>query len=78
MPVIVDSPLAIKATEIFRKHWDYYDQQTKTLMKDGENPLELPNLRYTLTPEESRAINTNPGPAVVIAGSGMANAGRTQ
>lgn len=76
MPVIVDSPLAIKATEIFRKHWDYYDQQTKTLMKDGENPLELPNLRYTLTPEESRAINTNPGPAVVIAGSGMANAGR--
>ena len=45
-------------------------------MKDGENPLELPNLRYTLTPEESRAINTNPGPAVVIAGSGMANAGR--
>lgn len=76
MPVIVDSPLAIKATEIFRRHWDYYDQEAKALVKDGENPLELPNLRYSLTPEESRAINTSTDPAVVIAGSGMANAGR--
>jgi len=76
MPVFVDSPLAIKATEIFRRHWDYYDQQTKDLVKNGENPLELPNLRYTLTSEESRSINVSQGPAIVIAGSGMANAGR--
>jgi metallo-beta-lactamase family protein len=76
MPVYVDSPLAIKATEIFRRHWDYYDQQTKELVKKGENPLELPNLRYTLSAEESRAINTSAGSAIVIAGSGMANAGR--
>lgn len=76
MPIFVDSPLAIKATEIFRRHWDYYDHQTKELVKKGENPLELPNLRYTLTSDESRAINTSQGAAVVIAGSGMANAGR--
>jgi metallo-beta-lactamase family protein len=76
MPIYVDSPLAIKATEIFRRHWDYYDQQTKDLVKNGENPLELPNLRYTLTADESRAINVSQGPAIVIAGSGMANAGR--
>ncbi len=76
MPVFVDSPLAIKATEIFRRNWDYYDQQTKELIKKGENPLELPNLRYTLTAEESRSINVSQGPAIVIAGSGMANAGR--
>lgn len=76
MPVYVDSPLAIKATEIFRRHWDYYDQQTKELVKNGENPLEMPNLRYTLTADESRAINTSEGSAIVIAGSGMANAGR--
>ena len=76
MPVFVDSPLAIKATQIFRRHWDYYDQQTKELVKNGENPLELPNLRYTLTSEESRSINVSQGPAIVIAGSGMANAGR--
>jgi len=76
MPVYVDSPLAIKATEIFRRHWDYYDQQTKELVRKGENPLELPNLRFTLTVEESRAINVAQEPAIVIAGSGMANAGR--
>jgi metallo-beta-lactamase family protein len=76
MPVYVDSPLAIKATEIFRRHWDYYDHETKEMVKNGENPLELHNLRYTLTAEESRAINTSQGPAIVIAGSGMANAGR--
>lgn len=76
MPIYVDSPLAIKATEIFRRHWDYYDQQTKDLVKNGENPLELSNLRYTLTADESRAINVSQGPAIVIAGSGMANAGR--
>jgi len=78
LPVYVDSPLAIKATQIFRRHWDYYDQKTKELVKNGENPLELPNLRFTLTAEESRAINTTPGPAIVIAGSGMANAGRVK
>ncbi|NLV96757.1 MAG: MBL fold metallo-hydrolase [Desulfovibrionales bacterium] len=76
MPVYVDSPLAIKATEIFRRHWDYYDHKTKELVKQGENPLDLPNLRFTLTTDESRAINTSSKPAVVIAGSGMANAGR--
>lgn len=76
MPVFVDSPLAIKATEIFRRHWDYYDHQTKELVKNGENPLELPNLRYTLSAEESRAINSTQGSAVVISASGMANAGR--
>jgi metallo-beta-lactamase family protein len=76
MPVIVDSPLAIRATEIFRRYWDYYDQETKELVRKGENPLDLPNLRYSLTADESRAINTSPDPAVIIAGSGMANAGR--
>ncbi|GAB1409039.1 MBL fold metallo-hydrolase [Desulfovibrionales bacterium] len=75
MPVLVDSPLAIRATEVFRRHWDYYDQDTKELVKNGENPLELPNLRYTLTAEESRAINSQ-GSAIVISASGMANAGR--
>jgi len=76
LPVYVDSPLAIKATEIFRRHWDYYDHETKQRVKSGENPLEMPNLRYSLSVEESRAINSSQGPAIVIAGSGMANAGR--
>ena len=76
MPVFVDSPLAIKATEIFRRHTDYLDDNYKNLLKKGENPLDLPQLHFTQTTEESMAINTTPGPAVVISASGMADAGR--
>jgi metallo-beta-lactamase family protein len=76
MPVYLDSPLAIQATEIFRKHPEYFDEATKALLKAGKDPLSLPNLRFSQSAEESRAINTMTGPAVVISASGMANAGR--
>jgi metallo-beta-lactamase family protein len=76
MPVYLDSPLAIQATQIFKMHQEYFDDETKALLKAGKDPLALPNLRFSLTSEESRAINTMTGPAVVISASGMANAGR--
>ncbi|MBU1230959.1 MAG: MBL fold metallo-hydrolase [Proteobacteria bacterium] len=76
MPVYLDSPLAIQATEIFRKHPDYFDQTTQALLKAGKDPLALKNLRFSQTAEESRAINNEAGSAVVISASGMANAGR--
>lgn len=76
MPVYVDSPLAIRATEIFRKHPEYFDKETQEMLANGEDPLVLPNLAYTLRTEESQAINTTSGPAVVISASGMCNAGR--
>ncbi|MDQ7836680.1 MAG: MBL fold metallo-hydrolase [Humidesulfovibrio sp.] len=76
MPVYLDSPLAIQATEIFRSHPDYFDAKTQALLKAGKDPLALPNLRFSQTSEESRAINNEPGSAVVISASGMANAGR--
>jgi len=76
MPVFVDSPLAIQATEIFRKYRDYFDTETKRLLAGGEDPLALPQLRYTLTTQESMEINSVGGPAVVISASGMADAGR--
>lgn len=76
MPVYLDSPLAIRATEIFRQHPDYFDDSTKAYLQRGENPLDLPNLRFTLTTDESRAINETPGSAVIISASGMATAGR--
>ncbi|MCJ2163691.1 MULTISPECIES: MBL fold metallo-hydrolase [unclassified Pseudodesulfovibrio] len=76
MPVYLDSPLAIRATEIFRKHPEFFDKQTQTLIKNGENPLDLPNLHFTESREQSQAINESSGPAVVISASGMANAGR--
>ncbi len=76
MPVYVDSPLAIKATEVFQRHLAYFDEQTQEILKKGENPLELEQLRFTLTREESALINNTRGPAVVISASGMADAGR--
>ncbi|MDR2744863.1 MAG: MBL fold metallo-hydrolase [Desulfovibrio sp.] len=76
MPVIVDSPLAIRATEIFQRNYELFDDEAKKLLTGGENPFDLPCLRFTLSGDESRAVNTMRGPAVVISASGMCNAGR--
>lgn len=76
MPVYLDSPLAIKATEIFKKHPEYLDKETRELIQNGEHPLEFPNLRFTQTAEESMGLNTLRKPAIIISASGMANAGR--
>lgn len=76
MPIYLDSPLAIRATEIFRKNPQYFDDKTKALLSEGKDPLSLPNLRFSQTAEESRALNSMPGSAIIISASGMANAGR--
>ena len=76
MPVFVDSPLAIQATEIFRRCTDYLDPMSQALLENGEDPLKFPQLHYILSTQESMEINAMTGPAVVISASGMANAGR--
>lgn len=76
VPVYIDSPLAIKATEIFRKNEKYYDEETRAILDGGDNPFELPDLHLTPSTRESQAINERKGPAIVIAGNGMATAGR--
>ncbi len=76
IPVYVDSPLAIRATEIFRKHRLYLDEEARTHWANGEDPLALPGLKYTPDTKDSQAINERKGPAIVISASGMCNAGR--
>ncbi len=76
MPVFVDSPLAIRATEVFKRHRELFDEDAQALLSKGDDPFELPNLRYTLSVEESQAINSHEGPCIVISASGMCNAGR--
>ena len=78
MPVYVDSPLAIRATEIFSRNQELFDDNARALLGKGEDIFALPNLRYSLTAEESQAINTVQGPAIVISASGMCNAGRVR
>ncbi|MCB2226124.1 MAG: MBL fold metallo-hydrolase [Desulfarculaceae bacterium] len=76
MPVFLDSPLAINATRIFRDHPEFFDDETKAILEAGHTPLDMPNLKFTTTTEESQGINRVMGPAIILAGSGMANAGR--
>ena len=76
IPVYLDSPLAIKATEVFRRNKRYYDEEAQALIDQDHDPLDMPNLQYTPSTRESIQINETPGPAIVIAGSGMMTAGR--
>lgn len=76
MPVFLDSPLAIQVTEIFRRYRSYLDGETQSLLKNGEDPLDLPQLQFSLSTEQSMEINQMQGSAIVISASGMANAGR--
>ena len=78
MPVYLDSPRAIRATEIFRRHREYFDDDAKKILKNGEDPLSFPQLRFSETSQESMRLNTLTGPAVIISASGMADAGRVR
>jgi metallo-beta-lactamase family protein len=78
MPVYLDSPLAIQATEIFRKFPEYLDEDTRRLLQKGEDPLSLRQLHFTQTTEESMALNNLSGPAIILSASGMADAGRVR
>lgn len=76
-PVFVDSPLAVEATEIFQKNqYECYDEEALELIKKRINPITFPRLNLAITTEESRAINEDPEPKVIISAAGMCDAGR--
>ena len=75
-PVYVDSPLAISATEVFRENMDLFDDETQEAMQKGDNPLEFPGLKFTMTADESIALNEDPRPSIIISASGMCDVGR--
>lgn len=75
--VWVDSPLAIEATNIFHENgMDCYDEETMELVRQGINPISFEGLKVAVTSDESRAINFDPNPKVIISASGMCEAGR--
>jgi metallo-beta-lactamase family protein len=76
LPVFVDSPLAISATEISQRHPECFDEETKALLAKGDDPMSFPGLTLTRTMQESKAINTMAGPIMIIASSGMCTGGR--
>ena len=74
--VYVDSPMAIAATEVFKKNAQTYDEETREYILKGDHPLDFPNLHFTQTTDESRMINIDQKPKVIISASGMCEAGR--
>lgn len=76
VPVFIDSPLAIKLTAVYKKYESYFNPETQHIAKSGDDILNFPGLRLTLTTEQSKEINGVPPPKIIIAGSGMSNGGR--
>jgi metallo-beta-lactamase family protein len=76
MPVYIDSPLAISATEIFKKNKDLFDDDMRKRILAGDSPLEFPNLHYTRSTDESKWLNTEAKGAIIISANGMCTAGR--
>ena len=75
-PVYVDSPLAISATEVFQENMDLFDDETKKEISKGDNPLEFPGLQFTMSADESKALNESNVPSIIISASGMCDVGR--
>ena len=76
VPVYVDSPLAISATEIFKKNTDLFEDEIREKIEAGNNPLEFPGLKFTRTADESKALNESQEPSIIISASGMCDVGR--
>ncbi|OGZ06337.1 MAG: hypothetical protein A2845_00875 [Candidatus Lloydbacteria bacterium RIFCSPHIGHO2_01_FULL_49_22] len=74
--IYLDSPLAIKATEVYRKSDKYFNQNAQHIIKTGDDVFKFPRLYFTETKQESMEIWETKGPKVIMAGSGMANGGR--
>ena len=76
IPVFCDSPMAIKAVEIFLKHDEEYSDETRDMIRKYGSPLAWPGFTFASTPEESKRINEALMPSVIISSSGMVTGGR--
>jgi metallo-beta-lactamase family protein len=76
IPVFCDSPMAIKAVEIFLKHDEEYSEETRDMIRQYGSPLAWPGFTFASTPEESKRINEALMPSVIISSSGMVTGGR--
>jgi metallo-beta-lactamase family protein len=76
IPIFVDSPLAVNATEVFRRHPECYDAETNEMLETADDAFGFRGLKYIRETEESKALNLLEGPAIIISASGMCEAGR--
>jgi metallo-beta-lactamase family protein len=78
LDVYVDSPMAIKITEVFKRYSNLFDQDMKRLLQEHRSPFDFPGLKMVETVEESKALNRIMGTIMIIAGSGMCTGGRVK
>ncbi|MEC4749483.1 MBL fold metallo-hydrolase [Methylomicrobium sp. Wu6] len=78
LPVFLDSPMAISATQIFQRHPECFDMETCATLASGQDPFMFPGLHFARETADSMAINNFSGGAVIIAGSGMCTGGRVK
>jgi metallo-beta-lactamase family protein len=76
LDVFIDSPMAIKVTEVFKHHSELFDKDMTELLLNGDSPFDCPCMHLTRTVEESNMINNIKGSAIIISGSGMCTGGR--
>jgi metallo-beta-lactamase family protein len=76
LPLFLDSPMASRATVVYRNHPEAYDEETHRLLDSGDSPLEYPGQEFTDTVERSKAIRTATRPFMIVASSGMLTGGR--
>lgn len=77
-PIYIDSPLAVRASEVFMNNSDVFDEFALDLISKGDNIFEFKNLKYVKTVEESQRLNTDKSPKVIISASGMCTGGRVR
>ena len=78
LTVFLDSPMAIRITEVFRRHADLFDKEMMHRLRQGNSFFSFENLKMVQSVEESKAINTMRGSSIIIAGSGMVTGGRVK
>jgi len=76
LKVFIDSPMAVRITEVFEKHPELYDKELTALMRQGKSPFDFLGLAMVRSVEDSKAINYIRGSVIIIAGSGMCTGGR--
>ncbi len=76
IPIYVDSPLSVRITEIFKLHPECFDDETLAFMRQKGDPFGFENLTYLSNVEDSKALNNREGPMIIMAASGMCEAGR--
>jgi metallo-beta-lactamase family protein len=76
LPIYLDSPMAVDVTAIYERFRNFFDEETWQLVEAKHSPMNFPGLQLVRTSEASKAINNVPGPAIIMASSGMCTAGR--